>query len=533
MKLKALNKKYQIALILVAIMLIISGVSYAYFAVTATGSSNPNIVTSGTMKITFTDGPEVRLDNAIPGDTLTKTFSVTNTGNVSTSYDIFLSEIADTFADQSDLVYTITSDKGVNITSDTQLPGEDDSLSSNIAIGVGETHNYTLTIKFLNKNQAQDTNQGKQYSAKVNVIAYDLAEENAIKIKTSNFNYAYNTIAILDGITVTQIPANDGTVVATNTTCDNNITGTWDNTKWGLFLTNINNTTTTTTCTIQFRTLINSDYTGAEQKVVIPKSGYYKLETWGAQGGTYNSSYLGGYGSYSTGYAYFDKGTTIYINVGGQSTGYSGGYNGGGGAVVATDSRGKGFGGGGATHIATKSGVLSTLASNKSDILIIAGGGGGAAYFSGETATSGNAGGYLGTSGTSTHNISGTGGSQTAAGHANNNSVAYGGFGYGGTGVGIYSSAGGGGGLYGGGGGYTAAGLSNASGGGGSGYIANTTLISSPSITKHMTCYNCSTSATDTTKTLSNSNVSDTPTIDYSKSGNGYSRITFIGASLN
>ena len=60
MKLKALSKKYQITLLVIAIMLVISGVSYAYFAVIATGASNNNIVTSGTMKITFTDGPEVR-----------------------------------------------------------------------------------------------------------------------------------------------------------------------------------------------------------------------------------------------------------------------------------------------------------------------------------------------------------------------------------------------------------------------------------------------------------------------------------------
>lgn len=38
---------------------------------------------------------------------------------------------------------------------------------------------------------------------------------------------------------------------------------------------------------------------------------------------------------------------------------------------------GQASGGGGATHISTKSGLLQTLAQNKSDILMVAGGGGG------------------------------------------------------------------------------------------------------------------------------------------------------------
>ena len=106
MKLKMLNKKYQIGLLVIAIMLIISGVSYAYFAVVTNGASNPNIVTSGTMKITYTDGPQITLDNAIPGDSLTKTFTVKNTGTVDTQYDIYFSDLINTFADQSDLAYT-------------------------------------------------------------------------------------------------------------------------------------------------------------------------------------------------------------------------------------------------------------------------------------------------------------------------------------------------------------------------------------------------------------------------------------------
>ena len=54
--------------------------------------------------------------------------------------------------------------------------------------------------------------------------------------------------------------------------------------------------------------------------------------------------------------------------------------------------------------------------------------------------------------------------------------------------------------------------------------------IGNPSLTdKHMTCYNCETSNEESTKTISNTCASETPTTDCSKIGNGYARITYIG----
>lgn len=60
------------------------------------------------------------------------------------------------------------------------------------------------------------------------------------------------------------------------------------------------------------------------------------------------------------------------------------------------------------------------------------------------------------------------------------------------------------------------------------GYIGNDRLISNLEYTKHMTGYNVKTSENESTKTISTTNVSSTPTADYAKSGNGYARITFI-----
>lgn len=132
-------------------------------------------------------------------------------------------------------------------------------------------------------------------------------------------------------------------------------------------------------------TVYDFDYTGGEQSILL-KAGNYKLETWGAQGGAggiYTDN--GGKGGYSVGVLNLKNSTTLYINVGGKGEGNgnpiyknNGGYNGGGKSGYAISSECyPGGGGGGATHIATKTGLLTNLTSFKSDILIVAGGGGG------------------------------------------------------------------------------------------------------------------------------------------------------------
>ena len=283
----------------------------------------------------------------------------------------------------------------------------------------------------------------------------------------------------------------------------------------------------------------NYDYTGGEQTFIAPVTGTYKLETWGAQGGFEVN--IGGYGGYSIGYTNFEKDENIYVNVGGKGTIgeagtiANGGYNGGGSSEIYVTNYGSS--GGGATHIATKSGLLSTLENSKSDILIVSGGGGGAIKDNTTNLTNGNggsAGGYIGNNGTfsvdNEKNILTTvyagGGTQTNGGHGT--SITYqgkyyssgsGSFGLGGNAT--RSSGGGGGGFFGGGGGILND--DDSSGGGGSSYIGNTLLTN-----KSMYCYNCATSNETSTKTISTTCTSSTPTENCSKQGNGYARITLI-----
>ena len=62
--------------------------------------------------------------------------------------------------------------------------------------------------------------------------------------------------------------------------------------------------------------------------------------------------------------------------------------------------------------------------------------------------------------------------------------------------------------------------------GGGSGYIGPPFLTK-----KSMYCYNCQESSEESTKTISTTCNSETPTENCAKKGNGYARITLISVS--
>lgn len=267
------------------------------------------------------------------------------------------------------------------------------------------------------------------------------------------------------------------------------------------------------------------DYVGNVEEFEAPHKGIYKLEVWGAQGGSYDETYYGGKGGYSYGNVLLEQNEKLYLVVGGQGTGGCvkteciGGYNGGGNSGVSTsDELNFTSSGGGATHISyTNKGELYNYESAKEEILIVAGGGGGGYYHTAGVNVSnyGGAGGGLsgidgklagiqqGSNGVVSNATGGTQESGGIAGYRGAN----GSFGKGGSGESCNSdtcgSSGGGGGYYGGG----AAG--HAGSGGGSGYIGGviegSTIAGIHEIATH----------DGTSQMIGNT-------------GNGYAKITFL-----
>ena len=230
------------------------------------------------------------------------------------------------------------------------------------------------------------------------------------------------------------------------------------------------NGTMPSTSSIKTGDIIEYYYNGSSKTVTLPM-GIYKLECWGAQGGTY-STYIGGKGGYASGILTIMENTTLYLYAGGQgsrvteaSSTDGGGFNGGGNGATGSSTSYCGIGGGGASDI--RIGTDSLYAR-----VIVAGGGGGAGYYS--TSYYGNGGvgggniGGNGTSNTTSSYLPGTGGTQVDGGLAYSGTTLQTTKGSFGIGVGWNSATagnGGGGGWYGGGA------ATRVGAGGGSGYV--------------------------------------------------------------
>ncbi len=197
------------------------------------------------------------------------------------------------------------------------------------------------------------------------------------------------------------------------------------------------------------------NYTGSVQQFIVPP-GVTEIHAavYGAQGGanwTDNTNYGGLVEADMT----VVPGETLYIYVGEQPTGITGGWNGGGNGEAA------GAGGGGASDIRIGG---TTLMDRK----IVAGAGGGAGFWMGEHIVGGQGGGLIGGAGYRGNpgNPGGDPGTQTSSGNGTcgsfNNPIVSGGLGFGGAPNGCGCEGYGGGAGY-----YGGAGSGNCRGGGG------------------------------------------------------------------
>ena len=161
------------------VLLILVGLTYAYFLTRINGNKNDKSISVSTanLELKYDDIEQVLIseENVEPGKTWTKKFSATNTGSKKVeSYGVALENVINTLKRTEDLVYTLncTSSLGTNcnkVEDEQEFPTMGKILVTN-SIESKEVQSYELIITYKEQNVDQSVDMNKQFSAKVNIV---------------------------------------------------------------------------------------------------------------------------------------------------------------------------------------------------------------------------------------------------------------------------------------------------------------------------------------------------------------------------
>ncbi len=518
-KLKLSGKQKLMIVSVICFLVALIGTAYAWVAYAVLGDAASMNITSAYIAITYRGTSDNVQTDLAPGESIIKTFSIiNNSATNSATFSLIWTIVENTFVNKNYLMYTLEDDVVGQLVSARYLPSIDGPILYDVVILPQEERNYTLTITYVSdpvNNQIH--NQDKYFVGDVWIGIKEYVQNDII------------TTYVVDELVTEDLTLSNYTIDTFLTYCTDGASISIVGNEFELI-----NRTNSTFCEVYLiPKQADFSYTPTAQIYPVMANGLYTLEVWGAQGGSYSGSLIGGYGAYSKGDMFLTRGENLYTYVGGSgltvtsgTTYYAaGGYNGGG--TGGNNSGAYSQGGGGSTDIRLfgetppeSSDLLwnSTLGLNSR--IIIAGGGGGI------TSTSnyipGHGGGYIGGLGTASSGTYSTpayyanGGTQTSGGVNAYNSLKNGLYGMALQSTVGAAGGGGGGGYYGGAQGY------GTGGGGGSGYIGNENLIN-----KYMCCFNCTISDDENTKTITTTQYSSNPIENYAKSGNGHARISY------
>ena len=204
------KKKYVILVVVTILVSIIAliGATYALLTMTIQGDKKVSL-TAGILKVDFTEGDNINLENAAPmtdaqGQKLTPyTFTITNTGNINAYYHVSLEEEATNTLTNSYLKMRLTNDAGYDsgvVQVSSYGTGTFD-IKSEETLEPEDKVTYQLWMWL--DNNADNSAQGKEYKSKIVVTSYDreqkslalkqILEDNEVQEeKTNMFNYASN-----------------------------------------------------------------------------------------------------------------------------------------------------------------------------------------------------------------------------------------------------------------------------------------------------------------------------------------------------
>ena len=170
------EEKIIFGFILIFIFIGTVGFTYGYFKAEFSYKSDELNVTTGTLKIDYVDNsPLIYKPNFKPGDVITKTITVENTGSLDATYDLIWKEYNNDITNDELIIKAVCDSMTTNdIMSGTcsgieEKPVIGDNIKSDVSIAPGIKHKYVIEIIFRNLDENQNYNQGKTFSGIINV----------------------------------------------------------------------------------------------------------------------------------------------------------------------------------------------------------------------------------------------------------------------------------------------------------------------------------------------------------------------------
>ena len=183
------DKKIMFGITLAFIFFASVGFSYAYFSSSIVQNEvKDQVVETGTLQLTYTDGPEINVQNIKPGNTINKTITVKNTGSLDVEYNIIWQELTNEIINDEMLIEgTCTRINGTTEEVDgtceniVSTPINSLKIKKSISIEPNIMHKYDLTITFKDTGADQNYNQGKKFGGVLGV-------ENAPEVVNCTFD---------------------------------------------------------------------------------------------------------------------------------------------------------------------------------------------------------------------------------------------------------------------------------------------------------------------------------------------------------
>ena len=158
------NKKYIVYLV-VSILVLTIGVSYAYFKARVSGEGKSISLRSKGIYVLYSGDATLASESISPGWSVTKEFTVENQGSNNEVYNIYIEGLVNTFVTSGYLQYKITSSNGYNMSEYKDIPKSNTSTDTVLAYSVPikskEKQTYKVELIYKETEEDQSVDMGK------------------------------------------------------------------------------------------------------------------------------------------------------------------------------------------------------------------------------------------------------------------------------------------------------------------------------------------------------------------------------------